>query len=86
MKKVNNNRDCLWHLEKEWRKETIIVIDGGGSGGYTRASKNEVGEKNSDFRWKQFVGPRFLSSPDLVKQIWIWLAWQVGLLWEVGMA
>jgi hypothetical protein len=47
------------------------VIDGGGSGGYTRAGKNEVGEKNSDFRWKQFVGPRFLSSPDLVKQIWI---------------
>jgi predicted membrane protein len=48
-KKGNNSRDWLRRLEKEWRKETIAVIDGGGSGGYTQAGKNGVGEKKQWF-------------------------------------
>jgi hypothetical protein len=54
MNKVNNNRDWLRRLKREWRKETTTMIDRGMSGGYTRADKNEVGEKKQMFSTKTF--------------------------------
>jgi hypothetical protein len=54
------------------------VMDGGESGGYMRAGKNGVGEKNKGIQWKQFLAPHFfvltwfgeanLGGPDLTSE------------------
>jgi hypothetical protein len=71
MKKWNINCGWLWRLKKEWRKETIVVIDGGRSVGYTRADKNGVSEKKQGDSVETTSSTSFLSSHGLLKQIWV---------------
>jgi hypothetical protein len=62
-------------IKKIWGvTETIAVIDGDGSGGYTWAGKNGVREKQADSVETISTTSFFLSSRGLVKQIWVGLA------------